>query len=540
MKLVIPFLIFAVSGTSGFNVVPITKRYDSKLMGVSKRARKKANLELQTAGAPPKRPGDEDREKLTSGLPTSPPPASPNSAQATQEVLVDEETGLRMISEGRAVMDVLTKQPVKLSDRGDEYRMAEFSPGVAPEVRDKHRIPRSSLTVDAMVSGLSDVLPSPVEDPCNDAALDFVVANRDWMGMEMKRCLTGMKLKAQSEGKMEEAKRLKELRDAYLILENKISAPFRQMVLNAEVSIGPNFANLDIRSYAGTAPYEVCATWVVLQGMRSVWEKKARDSSYYDNTVRSPKNTMEYLTKGDPNRFNADSERKFYGYDETAKMTAWAQKMAGAFGEDEELLKVITPEMRFVDRGMLISGGTELRKAAYEFAEEEGITVEGLREGVRRLVRQLENMQPDPYGKFTRIVNDLSRALEVGTEEEESVYKEHLYSVRKEGPGWFQTYKMKENDFSMLRFLDNEVDVKEGGLGPMDEVLKQLGFGGVVDKLGGKKDARPEELGWIENMDDPEAKGLYERRMEEQEREVVVEFEEEGEEAVMVPQDVVD
>jgi hypothetical protein len=92
----------------------------------------------------------------------------------------------------------------------------------------------------------------------------------------------------------------------------------------------------------------------------------------------------------------------------------------------------------------------------------------------------------------------------------------------------------------MLRFLDNEVDVKEGGLGPMDEVLKQLGFGGVVDKLGGKKDARPEELGWIENMDDPEAKGLYERRMEEQEREVVVEFEEEGEEAVMVPQDVVD
>ena len=90
------------------------------------------------------------------------------------------------------------------------------------------------------------------------------------------------------------------------------------------------------------------------------------------------------------------------------------------------------------------SGGTELRKAAYEFAEEEGITVEGLREGVRRLVRQLENMQPDPYGKFTRIVNDLSRALEVGTEEEESVYKEHLYSVRKEGPGWFQTYKMKE------------------------------------------------------------------------------------------------
>jgi len=142
------------------------------------------------------------------------------------------------------------------------------------------------------------------------------------------------------------------------------------MVLDAEVRIGPNFANLDIRSYAGSEDYEVCATWIVLQGMRSVWEKKARDASYYENTQRTPKNTMEYLMAGDPNRFNGDSERKFYGYDDTIKMTAWAQKMSGAFGDDADLLARLTPEMRFVDQGMLISGGTELRKKAYEFAEE--------------------------------------------------------------------------------------------------------------------------------------------------------------------------
>ena len=98
---------------------------------------------------------------------------------------------------------------------------------------------------------------------------------------------------------------------------------------------------------------------------------------------------------------------------------------------------------------------------------------------------------------------------------------------------------MRENDFSMLRFLDNEVDVKEGGLGPMDEVLKQLGFGGMVETLAGKKDERPEELGWIDALDDKDMKGLYERR--EEERMVKdMEFEEEGDEEVLVPQDVVD
>ena len=114
-----------------------------------------------------------------------------------------------MISEGRAVMDVLTKQPVKLSNLGEEYRMAEFSPGVDLATRERHRILRPNLTVEGLVEGLTKALPDPVGDPCNDEAVDFVLANRDWMGMEMKRCLTSMKLKAQSEGNVQEAKRLK-------------------------------------------------------------------------------------------------------------------------------------------------------------------------------------------------------------------------------------------------------------------------------------------------------------------------------------------
>jgi len=106
---------------------------------------------------------------------------------------------------------------------------------------------------------------------------------------------------------------------------------------------------------------------------------------------------------------------------------------------------------------------------------------------------------------------------------------------------------MKESDFSMLRFLDNEVDVKKGGLGPMDEVFKQLGFGAVVEAVGNKKDDRPEELGWIDLLDG----GGASRKVQEEEEEVKEEegmveemvFEEEegaGVEDVFVPADVVE
>ena len=485
---------------------------------VSKRARKKANQEYQTASAPLNRPGDEEL-----------PQAVSDRADGESQIVVDKETGLRMISEGRAVMDVVTKMPVILSSLGPDYRMAEFSPGVPPDVRQSLRFPSGEVTVQSLITGLEASI-EDLDNPVCDASLDFVIANRDYMGMEMKKTLTTLKLSAQSKNDKESALHLKSVRDAFLILENKVSAPFRQMVLDAEKSIGPNFANLEIGSYVGKQSYQRAASWIVLQAMRAVWEKKARDASYYENTVQDNSNTMEYLSAGDPNRFNPDTERKFYSYEETAKMTAWAQKMSEAFSKDEELMASLPPEMRFLDKAMIISGGTELRKFAIdEFCAKEGIQIEMLREGIRRLVCQLENMQPDPYGKLTRIISDLSNALAVGSEDEKNIYKDYLYTMNESGPGFFQTYSMEKDGLSMLRFLDNEVDVKQGGLGPMDEVFKQLGFGKVVNMVSKDSDERPVELGWLDLLQKEEEEKLEATREEvEEEGDVEFEVDEEG------------
>mmetsp|Transcript_24059 Transcript_24059/g.50158 ORF Transcript_24059/g.50158 Transcript_24059/m.50158 type:complete len:519 (+) Transcript_24059:1-1557(+) len=473
-------------------------RPTTDLNGVSKRARKKANLELQTSSGPLKRPGDQDNEGVNVSPNASGLKDTTTKGEATQKVVVDSETGLRMISEGRAVMDVLTKQPVKLAST-TQGRNSEFMPRETDEERSRLRL--SKPKVEDLVEGLKGSIAN-LYQPVDKDSVAWVLSNRDYMGVEMKRALTAVKLKMQSEGREDEAREYKALRDAYVILENYISSPFRQQVLTSESRVGPNFSNLDITSYAGDEECEVRATWVVLQGMRSVWEKKTRDQRYYEGTKRDSKNTMEYLSRGDPNRFNSDSDRKFYPLEDTERMTGWAQNMASTFSSNPTLMGMIGRDMRFVDKAILVEGGTEVRRIAYEFAKEEGIEVEELREGVKRLLCQLENMQPDPYGKFTRIVNDVVKAMEVGTDDERSIYGEWLYSNRKDGPGWFQTYRMPESDLSMLRFLENEVDVKEGGLGPMDEVFKQLGFGGVVEKVQGRKDDRPEGLGWIDILDD--------------------------------------
>lgn len=79
---------------------------------------------------------------------------------------------------------------------------------------------------------------------------------------------------------------------------------------------------------------------------------------------------MQFLSTGDPNRFNVDSDRKFYNYEDTTRMCAWAQKMSTVFSE--EMGEGLLPEFRFVDVAMGIESGTEVRGYAFEFCEKEG------------------------------------------------------------------------------------------------------------------------------------------------------------------------
>jgi hypothetical protein len=72
----------------------------------------------------------------------------------------------------------------------------------------------------------------------------------------------------------------------FLTIENYISAPFRQIIMDSELAIGPNFGNLDLPKFIGTSLYERSAAYIVLKGMQCTWEKKLRDAEVIENTPK--------------------------------------------------------------------------------------------------------------------------------------------------------------------------------------------------------------------------------------------------------------
>jgi hypothetical protein len=65
----------------------------------------------------------------------------------------------------------------------------------------------------------------------------------------MKKTLGRLKLRAQSQMNKGEALYYRKLWKNFLTIDDSIAAPFRQMILDAEERVGPNFGNLDLVSY---------------------------------------------------------------------------------------------------------------------------------------------------------------------------------------------------------------------------------------------------------------------------------------------------
>jgi hypothetical protein len=397
-------------------------------------------------------------------------------------MLVDEETGIELIQQGKAVMDVVTRKAVKLSERGPEFRLAQMFPGVPLEIRQRYRFPSwNSITVPEMVEQLRDacsvalVLSDDNDDGNGNGngdgntkrgipphpsvanrAIDFVLANRDLLGHRMKRTLGRLQMRSMWKQNVQEAREYQKLWTNFETLENHISAPFRQMILDAEGRIGPNFGNLDLVTYANGHVYERCANYLVLKGMVAHWEKKVKDAEYVERTPQERDNFMTVLATGDPKRYLPDPPI-LYTLRECTQVCIMAQQMTKAFCETQELFDDLPPEVRFLERALVITGGTALRKFVVdEFCPAEGITPEGLREGMRRLDQQLDNMQIDPYGDLKNILNKLCKAMAVGTDDERNPYDEYLANKDPKGPGYFQSYTFNHEKLSLVRFLDSQ------------------------------------------------------------------------------------
>lgn len=471
--------------------------------------------------------------------------AQPDTRPEVSRIVVDEETGIERIQQGEKVMDVLTRKAVQLSDLGPEYRMAQMFPGVPPETREQLRLPNpESFTVDQMIATLETVL---LEDdggvsgntsPKNNVALDFVLANRDLLGgWKMLKTLGRMKLKAQSEGNKERALYLRQLWKRLWTLEDSLNAPFRQMVLDAEARVGPNFGNLDLKSFANGHLYERTSNYLVLKGMVAHWEKKVNDAQFVETANQPPNGPtdvdfLELLMVGDPKRYLPDPPIIFR-YNECVRIALMAQNMTAQFVSVPELYDDLPPEIRFVEDASFIKGGTALREYMVNtFCPNEGITPAALREGLKRLEVQMSNLQIDPYGDLRNVISRLSDAVCVGTgpEGEHDPYLEYLVgSIRPNSPGHFQTYTMDHDRQSMVRFLDSAKTIQQGTIGPTDNLANQLsreasnlfGFGAAAPEkqtvqTNGKApyktpdpraSGRPHNLGWLELLGDEEMTG---------------------------------
>ena len=365
-------------------------------------------------------------------------------------------------------------------------------PGVPPDVRERDRVDWASATVPDLVARLRAAATVPLKNTAtgkewrgvpphpqaSDPAVDFVVANRDLLGFRMKRALGRLKLRAQSQFQKEEALELRALWKHFMLLEDHISAPFRQVVLNAEAVVGPNFGNLDVKSYCGGELYERAANYLVLKTMVAHWEKKYNDALELENIPPDERGVNFYrrLYIGDPKRYLPDPPI-IYRLEEVSRIVVMAQKMCKAFVEEPSLFDDLPPELRFTEQALSISGGTELRRFLLEdFCPANNVDGASLREGLRRLHQQMTNMQDDPYGDLTRTLENLFVACDAGTDDARDPYEEYLGGLGttyETNPGYFQTYTFNHDKNSMVRFLDNIKPMGEGTINAK-EVGRQL------------------------------------------------------------------
>ena len=408
-------------------------------------------------------------------------------------IITDPDTGIARIQQGTNVLDKVTGKAVILSSLGPEYRLAQMFPGVPDEVRSRDRFDWTTVTVPEMVDKLREACTVPLKNGAtgeeflgipphpqvSNPAVDFVLANRDLLGHRMKKTLGRLKLRSQSQFKKEEAVELRTLWKHFMLLEDHISAPFRQCMLDAEGRIGPNFGNLDMKSYCSGELYQRTANYLILKSMVAHWEKKYNDAVQLDTLPDNDgMNFYAELYTGDPKRYLPDPPIIFR-LNEVSRIVVMAQKMCAAFVAEPELFDDLPPEIKFVEKALSIQGGTALRQFMLEdFCPSENVDPASLREALGRLYQQMFNMQTDPYGDLTMTLWNLCEATRQGTDDGREPYEEYIANFRgnsyENNPGYFQTYTFDHDKNSLVRFLDSAKVIEKGTAGSAEDVANQV------------------------------------------------------------------
>ncbi len=377
---------FVVSSRSCTASCPISSSTEL-YMGMNRKARRQElKKQNKSRNINTEKVVDDDNSKGETGAVTTSqkPPLfeEPEGARSVLDdrpdvsMIVQDENGMKRIVEGKAVLDVTTGKAVQLSALGPEYRLAEMFPGVPPDVREEMRQDRATADPVEILEALKKAVTLPdgtlPKKDVSNRGLHFTIANWDVLGEGMKKMIGRMKLRNQWQKNIEEAKYYRDLWFHYMVLLNKISAPFRQICFDAEMKIGPNFGNLDVKSYCNGDVYQRAGAFVVLKALCCLWEKKTVDAQEIDKTPRTRTNFVTLLCMGDPKRY-LPGNNAIFKLEECAKICYQAQQLYDEFCKTPELFDDLPPELRFIQAAGKISSGTELRRFMIEdFCPKEG------------------------------------------------------------------------------------------------------------------------------------------------------------------------
>mmetsp|Transcript_5943 Transcript_5943/g.12434 ORF Transcript_5943/g.12434 Transcript_5943/m.12434 type:complete len:783 (-) Transcript_5943:71-2419(-) len=451
----------------------------------------------------------------------------------TAQIIIDEDTGMKSVQTGNAVMDVTTRRAVVLSPLGPQYRLAEMFPGVPPELRAQLRFDLTARPLRELIDEFAEAVraadgsyPPAGSDAITEDGMDYLLSNRDQLGERMKLALTALKLRAQSKVDLEGARRWRDVRQQLIVLELKASAPFRQSCLSAEQTIGPRFGDLDVAAYCGGHVYERAGSWVVLKGLVALWEKRARDQRWREENPLTHDNAVEWMLMGDPRILLPKAEQgaggapPFYPADDCDKIASMCRRMINEFVTNADLFDDLPTELRFLERASVIPSGTMLRKfTQQEFCPEEGVTLEALAEGIQRLEVSLEGMLAENYNPLLKVISGVRRAIVVGTPMELDLYSDYIDNNHNpDSPGFFEIYHEDPMKGSMMEYLvEADGTANKNSIGDMNVVLNQLGIkGDIADGIGSvfgfnkataKTDASGPKIGGTKReltpMDDP-------------------------------------
>jgi len=307
---------------------------------------------------------------------------------------------------------------------------------------------------------------------------EFVVANHDHLGYRGALLLTGLKMNAQYRKDKAAQEKYDALRRSFVLADQSVTVPLRQLVREAEGRLGPIAAAQDPKQFkalTSLSASEVNGLWVLIKAAVATWSDKVM---FANEKINKLQKSAERTNDMEVKQQETDRDGAL------GSLQVWSQ-LSDAFMEDKGFTDKLRPELKFIDTAAKLETETEVRKfAAQTFCPEAGMSVEDLREDVRYFRNSVQRLSPQNYGGLADLVTGLAEVLCAGAPDEVDIYTKAV----KAKATYFETYDLPGS--SKLHELETIARSREDekNYGPTAALQKD-----VMAK-------RPDNLNWYDEQ----------------------------------------